>query len=107
MPFVHPKPYNDINTLRGERDEKKVVSAYWAADRRHADSIHGCREEHLSQEEIEARALAAMFPEGELSEEDFYRADRLLISATGSEAVINNNYPMEGQSFWAEVHFHF
>jgi outer membrane cobalamin receptor len=39
----------------------------------------------LSQEEQEARAFEAMFPEGEPSEADVHRADQLLITATGSE----------------------
>lgn len=40
--------------------------------------------EQLSQEEQDARAMVEMFPKDALSESDVYRADQLLISATGS-----------------------
>ena len=41
-------------------------------------------QEQLSQEEQDARAMAEMFPEDAPSESDVYRADQLLVSATGS-----------------------
>lgn len=44
----------------------------------------GIDQKQLSEDELEARAFEKMFPENAPSESDVYRADQLLISATGS-----------------------
>ncbi len=40
--------------------------------------------QNMSKEEQEAKAFEAMFPQGAPSETDVYRADQLLVTATGS-----------------------